>query len=104
MYAAIRRYEGVDPGSVDELTRRSKESVMPMLSRMPGFAAHYFVDAGDGVVASISLFEDRAAAEESTRRILGLIKQEFGALLPNPPQITTGEVVAHKTREIGATS
>ena len=75
-----------------------------MLSRMPGFAAHYVLDAGSGVVASISIFDDRAAAEESTRRILDLIKREFGALLPNPPQITTGEVVVQETRGTGATS
>jgi hypothetical protein len=97
MYAAIRRYEGVDPRSTDEIVQLSTASVVPMLREMPGFVAHYLVDAGDGVWASVSLFEDRAGAEESTKRILERIKQGFTSLFPNAPQVTTGDVVVAET-------
>jgi hypothetical protein len=98
MYAAIRRYEGADPASTDAIMRMSTGSVVPMLRDLPGFVAHYVVNAGDGVWASVSIFEDQATAEESTRRILEGIRTEFTGLLPNAPQLTTGEVVVHQTR------
>ena len=57
MYASVRRYE-TDPGSVDELMRRVEEGFVPIISKAPGFVAYYALDAGDGVVASITVFED----------------------------------------------
>jgi hypothetical protein len=97
MYAAIRRYDGVDPNSTDKILGLSTGSVVPMLREMPGFVAHYVVNAGDGVWASISIFEDRDKAEESTTRILERIRLEYAALFPNAPQLTTGEVVVRET-------
>jgi len=40
---------------------------VPLPRETPGFEAYYLVDAGNGLVVSISLFGDRDAAEESTR-------------------------------------
>jgi hypothetical protein len=65
MYAAIRTYETIDAG---EVTRRANRGFVPILRGTPGFIAYYVVDGGDGKLASISAFEERAGAEESTRR------------------------------------
>jgi hypothetical protein len=44
----VRRYEGVtDPQKVAQL---AEEGFVPIISEMPGFVAHYLVDAGDGVM------------------------------------------------------
>jgi hypothetical protein len=43
-----------------------KEGFVPILSEMPGFVAFYWVDAGDGVVQSTSVFEHKDAEEQST--------------------------------------
>lgn len=92
MYAAVRRYEGVtDPA---EAGRRVAEGFVPLLRLVPGFVAYYWVDAGDGVMVSTSVFEDRAGADESIRRAAGFVRDNLAALLPNPPQVTSGEVVA----------
>jgi hypothetical protein len=40
----------------------------PLVGRTPGFEAYYLIDAGAGVIVSISLFADRAGAEASTRK------------------------------------
>lgn len=95
MYASVRRYE-MDPGSVDELMRRVEEGFVPIVSRAPGFIAYYALDVGDGVVASINVFEDQAGAEESDRRAADWVKENVASLLPNPPQVTAGEVIVHK--------
>ena len=57
--------------------------------------AHHFVDAGGGVMVSTGVFEDRSGAEESTARTGGFVRDRLAELVPNPPQVTAGEVVAH---------
>jgi hypothetical protein len=94
MYATVRRYEGVtDPA---EAGRRVSEGFVPLISEIGGFVAYYWVDAGNGVMVSTSVFEDRAGAEASNERAAGWVRDNLAALLPNAPQITAGEVVANK--------
>jgi hypothetical protein len=66
MYAVVRRYEGVS--NTSEVARIVKEGFLPIISEMPGFVAYYWVDAGDGVVVSTSVFEHKDAEEQSTYR------------------------------------
>ena len=94
MYVTVRRYEGVtDPSEVGRLV---DEGFIPIISEMPGFVAYYFVDAGDGVMISTSVFEHKDAEEQSNWRAGDFVAQHIASLVPNPPQITAGEVVAHK--------
>jgi hypothetical protein len=65
---------------------------------VPGFVAYYWVDAGGGVMISTSIFENQSGAEESTKRAADYVREKMASLLPKPPQITAGEVVAHKTK------
>ncbi|MGA5206139.1 hypothetical protein [Streptomyces variegatus] len=46
-------------------------------------------------MVSAGVFQDRAGAEESTGRAGGFVRDRLAELLPNPPQVTAGEVVAH---------
>ena len=94
MYATVRRYEGVTDPS--EVTRRAQEGFIPIISEMPGSVAFYFVDAGDGVMISTSVFEHKDAEEETNWRAGDFVAQHIASLVPNPPQITAGELVAHK--------
>ncbi|MEV0146818.1 MULTISPECIES: hypothetical protein [unclassified Nonomuraea] len=92
MYATVRRYEGVtDPA---EAGRRVSEGFVPIIREVPGFVAYYWIDAGDGVMLSTSVYEDQAGAEESTKRAETFVRENLASLLPNPPQVTAGEVVA----------
>ncbi|MCX5315711.1 hypothetical protein [Streptomyces sp. NBC_00154] len=93
MYAVVRRYEGVtDPA---EAGRRVNEGFLPLLRQVQGFVAYYWVDAGGGVMVSTSVFQDPAGAEESTDRAADFVRDRLASLLPSPPQVTAGEVVAH---------
>jgi hypothetical protein len=94
MYAAVRRYEGVtDPQKVAQV---AQEGFVPIISEMPGFVAWYLVDAGEGVMVSTSVFEHKDAEEQSTYRAGEFIAENLAPLMPNPPQITAGEVEAYK--------
>ena len=96
MYGVVRRYQGIDPGSVDEIMRKGTERLLPIIEETPGFVAHYVLGAEGGGTLSLSLFEDRAGAEESTRRVLERIGQE--AIFPSPPEVIRGEVLSHTAR------
>ena len=96
MYATVRRYEGVTNPS--EAARRVNEGFVPLISQIPGFVAYYWVDAGGGVMISTSVFQDQASAQESNRRAADYVRQHLVSVLPNPPQITAGEVVAYKAQ------
>jgi hypothetical protein len=91
-YAAVRRYEGVvDPA---EAGKRVEEGFLPIISKIDGFVAYYWIDAGDKVMVSTSVFEDEAGAEASTAAAADYVAENLAELLPNPPQVTAGEVVA----------
>ncbi|MFG2296365.1 hypothetical protein [Streptomyces sp. NPDC048603] len=92
MYAAVRRYEGVTDAA--EAARIVQEGFVPLMRQVPGFVAYYWIDAGDGVMASTSVFEDRAGAEASITKAAEFVREHLAALLPNPPQVIAGEVVA----------
>ncbi len=94
MYVTVRRYEGVT--NPTEAGRQVRETFLPVISEIPGFAAYYWVDAGGGVMISTSVFQDKAGAEESNRRAAAVVRDSLASLLPKPPQVTAGEVVAHK--------
>lgn len=96
MHATIRRYEGVDAARTDELTGKVKETLVPELRKLPGFAGYYLIDAGSGVFSSLGLFESAEQADASTPLVSKWITDEqFGTVLPNAPKITSGRVVAH---------
>lgn len=95
MFASIRRYP-VTPGATDELLRRVSEGFLPIVSQAPGFVAYYALDAGNDVVASVSVFHDLAGAEESNRMAADWVRQEIASLMAGPPEITAGEVKAHQ--------
>ena len=97
MYVTVRRYEGVTDPS--EVIRQVNEGFLPIISQVPGFVDYYFVDAGEGVVFSTGVFEHKSGAEESSWRAGEYIGEHgLASVFPNPPQITEGEVVAHKSK------
>ena len=101
MHATIRRYEGIDQSRTDELVKNVDEHLLPRLSEMPGFEGYYLIEAENGVMSSISFFDTPAQADESTRVAATWVREEkLEKALPNPPKITGGEVVVHKTNEL----
>ena len=52
-------------------------------------------------MSSISFFDTSAQADEATRLASSWVReQKLETVLPNPPKITSGEVVVNKTREL----
>ena len=98
MFATVRRYEGIDANHKDELTKKVGESLAPRLSKLPGFSGYYLIDTGEGVMSSIGLFDTSTQANESTRVASEWVRDEkLDKILTNPPKVTGGEVIFHKT-------
>ena len=99
MHAIIRRYEGVDQNRTTELTSKVNETLVPKLSKLPGFTGYYLIDAGNGVFSSLGLFETPEQGMESTKLVTTWLREEkLDSILPNEPKITSGRVVANSDR------
>jgi hypothetical protein len=98
MHATIRRFEGVDMTRMNEVVGKVNETLIPQLRELPGFNGYFLIEADNGIQSSLSLFETREQADESTKVVTKWISDEnFNKAIPNPPKITTGKVVAHST-------
>jgi len=96
MFATIRRYEGVDQNRTTELTSKVNETLVPKLSKLPGFAGYYLIEADNGVFSSLGLFETAEQGKESSNLVATWIRDEkLETLIPNAPKITSGKIVAH---------
>jgi hypothetical protein len=96
MHATIRRYEGVDTTRMNEVAGKVKETLVPQLRELPGFSGYYLLEAGNGVLSSFGLFETSEQADDSKTLVTKWISDEnFNSVIPNPPKITSGKVVAH---------
>jgi hypothetical protein len=101
LHATVRRYEGVDQSRTPELTTKINESLIPKLSKLPGFGGYYVIESDKGVFTSFGLFETSAQADESTRVAADWVRDEkLETTLPNAPMVLSGKIIAHKTNGI----
>lgn len=100
MYASVRRYQlgsgSRGEGAIREIVHRCDEKLIPVISAVDGFAGYYVVDAGDGIMATISLFENQAEADEGNDIAQRFWKENLAGLLQANPQVTSGTAVVHK--------
>lgn len=98
MFAVIRTYEDEAPDVIDEIRKRAHD-LRDVMRGIGGFAAYYVLDAGDGDVTTVSVFDDRAGADESTRAAGRWLRETgLAELVPNPPTMRQGEVVVDAGR------
>src|SRR4051794_20009228 len=96
MYAAVRVYEGITDDA--EAGRLVREGFLPLLDQVQGFIAYYWIDAGDGAMAPLRVFDDKVGADEPVTLARKWVQENAAALIPNPPHVTEGLVVASETK------
>lgn len=95
MYTTVRHYQD-EAHDVVEQIRQHAARLQGLMSEIDGFVAYYLIDTGGGSLVTVSVFDDRAGAEESTRAAAKLIGElGMAEALPNPPTIMQGEVAVH---------
>ena len=94
MHAVIRHYhfKPEDGQKIDQLV---KEGFVPLIKKAKGFVRYYWLDTGAGEGASLSVFKDKAGAEESILLAADFVKSEMSELLVQKPEVIEGAVKAH---------
>jgi hypothetical protein len=95
MHAAIRRY--VDNTELADRLNEHAAEVRDLISGIEGFHAYYLVRGHDSTV-SVSIFDDAAGAEESSRVAAAWMKENLPELAAEPPRASVGEIVIAVTR------
>lgn len=92
MYAVIRIFTSMR--SVEEAAQRAKGGVGPLLLSAPGFAGYYVLDGGNGVGASVTLFQTEEAARAASQKALTWLRQNIADLYEGEPEVLSGPVLA----------
>jgi hypothetical protein len=94
MYAVIRRYR-VRLGTVASAAQVAETSLLPRMSQLPGFVAYYLLDAGDSVLASISVCATSEGADAAAALAAEWFRSDWPSFQLIPPEMTDGEVLVH---------
>jgi heme-degrading monooxygenase HmoA len=90
MYAVIRAYSG-NSELADALVERADE-VRQLIGGISGFKGYYLLKLAEGT-STVSVFENQAGAEESSRVAAAWLKDNLPDLNVQPPYVTAGEVL-----------
>jgi hypothetical protein len=93
MHVVIQRYR-VRLGGVAEAARYADKWFLPLVREIPGYVACYLMDAGNGALASLGLFETPEGADTTARLAHEWFGKEWGSFRPLPPEVISGEVLA----------
>ena len=91
MYAVVRIYSGQGASELFDLLRQREEDVKALISGVAGFVNYAAVRGGDGGV-TVTVCEDKAGTDESSRRAAEWVKENVGATA-DPPAIVEGDTV-----------
>ena len=94
LYATIGRYAGVT-ASIDAVMRAGRQLAFA-LSAAPGFVSYAVLDAGDGALVSVTVFDDRTSLEAADQLIVRWVAEHLAALLPCLTEVIAGEVIVQR--------
>ena len=94
MYAVVRHYhfKAENGATIDRMV---KEDFVPLIKKARGFIRYYWLDTGNGEGASVSVFTDKAGADESIRLAADYVRDHMSKLVTQKPEIIEGPVKAH---------
>jgi len=94
MFAVVRHYH-FKPEDGEKIDKIVKEGFVPLLKKAKGFIRYYWLDTGNGEGASLSVFKDKAGADESVRLAADFVKANLAQMLNQKPEVIEGPVKAH---------
>ena len=91
MYTVVRTYSGQGASELFDLLGQREEDVKALITGVPGFVNYAAVRSGDGGV-TVTVCEDKAGTDESSRRAAEWVKENVGGTT-DPPATTEGDTV-----------
>ena len=93
MYVAIRSYSGQGALELFDALAERRDDVKALISTVPGFISYEaFRNIGGGQTVTVT--EDKAGTDESSRRAAAWVKENIGVTV-DPPAVTEGGTVLH---------
>ncbi len=99
-YARIGMYT-VKPGTLDAILKKAEAELVPMKRQQPGFRRYFAIRTGDDSLVSVSVWEDKAQAEQAAERLSGWVRAEMGSSLVKAEN-HVGEITIASTPRGGA--
>jgi hypothetical protein len=91
VFVVIRQYAA--GAEADTVARRVGEGLVPILRDLPGFRAYYAFVGEDHRPVPVSIVATRADAVLTNRRVRDWVAANMADLIPEPPEITMGEML-----------
>ena len=108
MYASMRHYT-MGAGSHDALMHRVDEEFAPAISKEPGFVGYFMLDTSqepglgslaldpaDATVEAVSIFHDKASAEQSNELAADYVRENLGEFQLTLTAVSGGEVLVSR--------
>jgi hypothetical protein len=95
VYVTVRKYAD-KAALIDGLVPPVRDGFVPLLRRAPGFKGYCAFASEDGHAVSVTVFEDRQTAVRADDRVREWVVSNLRDLLPNPPEVLTGEALLHE--------
>ena len=92
MYLTLRRYAGAAE-RMDQIAPKVSEGLVPILKRSPGFKGYCAVETEGGDGVSVTFFDSADQAAQANEQARSWVQSEMQDLLPDPPEVFSGEVV-----------
>ena len=105
MYATIRRYTpktAATKGAIDDFKHRIEDGFLPIVQELRGFHSYGAVNVGNKEIVTISIFEDRNGATESTRRAAEFVQKDPMKDQLGKPEVLEGELLVLKEAAVSA--
>ena len=98
MHANVRRYR-CDPSEIDAIMHLIDTRFAEQLSTQSGFCDYQAIDCGDGMLMTLSIFQDRDAAERSTEMASDFIKEYLSDFKIERLDVTMGNVMVSRAAQ-----
>ena len=92
MYAVVRNYSGSGASELFDLLGEREADVRELISTVPGFVSYVAARTGADSGVTVTVCEDEAGTDESSRRAAEWVKENVSGAA-DPPSISAGNTV-----------
>jgi hypothetical protein len=92
MYVVVRSYSGPGASELFDLLGQREQDVKDLIGGVPGFVSYAAFRSGGDSGMTVTVCEDKAGTDESSRRAAGWVRENVSTT-GSPPVITEGSTV-----------
>jgi hypothetical protein len=98
MFTVIRQYR-IASGSIEDVMHRVDEQFADQLAQEPGFMGYEVFEAGEGMLVSVTTFQDRQGGERSAELAAEFVRTALGDMDVQRIAMIGGEVMVSRARQ-----